>query len=134
MWTGEAGAKLSFTIHGDRLDVLPGCAAEPCTGALKVAVDNQPPVLEIQAPASGEKLSTSDMRPDGRIIFLTNAQDNLGIQEIAFYLDGELLNRLTPPPYALSWLSTPGQHTLQVIALDQAGNTADASIEFSVAP
>jgi hypothetical protein len=44
IWTGEPGAKLRFSFHGDRLRVVPACGAAPCTGALTVTVDDQPPV------------------------------------------------------------------------------------------
>jgi polysaccharide biosynthesis protein PslG len=44
IWTAGPGAKLSFIFHGDALSVTPACAAEPCSGALSVSVDSQPPV------------------------------------------------------------------------------------------
>ena len=44
VWTGGVGAKLSFAFHGDSLSVTPACAAESCSGTLKVALDDQPPV------------------------------------------------------------------------------------------
>jgi len=44
-WIGTgAGAKLAFAFHGNELAVVPVCAAEPCTGALQVAVDDRPPI------------------------------------------------------------------------------------------
>ena len=44
IWTAGPGAKLSFVFHGDALSVTPACAAELCSGALKVTVDDQPPL------------------------------------------------------------------------------------------
>ena len=45
IWTAGPGAKLSFIFRGDALRVIPACAAEPCTGALKVTVDDELPVM-----------------------------------------------------------------------------------------
>ncbi|HSN76506.1 MAG TPA: hypothetical protein VL334_15625, partial [Anaerolineae bacterium] len=44
VWTGGVGAKLSFAFHGDFLRVTPACAAEPCSGTLKVTLDDQSPI------------------------------------------------------------------------------------------
>ena len=44
IWTAGPGAKLSFVFHGDALSITPACAVEPCSGALKVTVDDQPPM------------------------------------------------------------------------------------------
>ncbi len=44
-WSGtEAGSKLAFTFHGNELAIVSACAAEPCAGALQIAVDDRPPV------------------------------------------------------------------------------------------
>ena len=65
VWTGGVGAKLSFAFHGDSLSVSPACAAEPCSGALKVTLDDQSPMtirngdpnsrLHVAAAGSGPK-------------------------------------------------------------------------------
>ncbi len=62
VWTGGPGAKLSFIFHGDVLSVAPACAAEPCTGALKVTVDNQLPVTV----RAGDQNGTARAAPAGR--------------------------------------------------------------------
>jgi hypothetical protein len=67
VWTAGPGAKLSFVFHGDALSVTHACAVEPCSGALKVTVDDQPPMtirtndpnsrLHVAAAGSGPKRS-----------------------------------------------------------------------------
>jgi len=65
IWTGEPGAKLSFNFDGDILSVTPACAAQPCSGVLKVAVDGQPALtirtgdLESMVRASGSNPNQS---------------------------------------------------------------------------
>ena len=62
IWTGQLGAKLNFPFHGDLLKVTPACAAEPCTGALKVTVDDQAPVTV----RAGDQNNTVRAAPAGR--------------------------------------------------------------------
>jgi hypothetical protein len=43
-----------------------------------------------------------------------------------------LIEERFDPPYAVSWESTPGEHTLQVVVTDQAGNETEAEVGFAV--
>lgn len=52
-WSGEAGATLAFTFHGNELAIVPACAADPCAGALQVTVAGQPPVVVRPGDGSG---------------------------------------------------------------------------------
>lgn len=94
-----------------------------------VTVDNQPPQIEFGSPYAGEEINASE-RPS--IVLWVNANDNLGMAKVEFYLDGRLLATLSQPPYGISWKCTPGEHSLRVEAVDQAGNTRQATIEFTV--
>lgn len=96
-----------------------------------VTVDNRPPTVSIQYPNPGEQLTQP---AGGKLVFQADVQDDLGIEGIAFFLDGELLGTVFQAPYALSWAPRPGEHTLLVKATDRAGNTSQAEITFTIAP
>lgn len=94
-----------------------------------VTVDNQPPQIKILNPAPEEALQKS-ARPS--IVFLAEVEDNLGIDNVAFMVDGRLVARLTQPPFAISWTTITGNHTLRIVATDEAGNTSETQSTFSV--
>lgn len=97
---------------------------------LQLTVDNQPPQVAILSPLHGE-----DVNPRaGQITFLADAQDNLEIQRVEFYLDSDLIETRYQAPYAIPWQSEPGEHSLRVVAVDKAGNQVEDSIEFTVTP
>jgi hypothetical protein len=94
-----------------------------------VTVDNQPPQLEPGSPYLGEEIDASE-RPN--VVLWVTVSDDLGMASVEFYLDGHLLATFLQPPYGMSWKSVPGEHKLLVRAVDQAGNTSETTIEFSV--
>jgi membrane peptidoglycan carboxypeptidase len=94
-----------------------------------VTVDNQPPQVKILNPLPDETVQKS-ARPS--IVFLAEIDDNLGIDNVAFMVDGRLVARLIQPPFAISWTTTTGNHTLRIVATDEAGNTSEAQSTFSV--
>jgi hypothetical protein len=94
-----------------------------------VTVDNQPPEVEILNPTADETLQKS-ARPS--IVLLAEVQDNLGIDNVAFMVDGRLVARLVQAPYAVSWAAVTGNHVLRIVATDEAGNISEALSSFSV--
>lgn len=94
-----------------------------------VTVDNQPPQIKITNPIAGEAVQKS-ARPS--IVFLAEVEENLGIDNVAFMVDGRLIARLIQAPFAISWTTTTGNHTLRIIATDEAGNTSEAQSTFDV--
>jgi hypothetical protein len=94
-----------------------------------VTVDNQPPEIKIGSPYPGEEINASE-RP--KVVLWANVSDDLGIARVEFYLDNRLLATFVHPPYGISWESIPGDHQLRVRAVDQAGNTSEATVEFTV--
>jgi len=97
---------------------------------IQVTVDNQPPEIAILSPSAGQEVNPRS----GQITFLVDAQDNLGIQQVDFYLDGKLLDSRFQSPYAIPWQSKSGKHILRAVATDRAGNQSEATREFTVAP
>lgn len=55
---------------------------------------------------------------------------------VEYSLDGQVLNRLTGPPFNFEWNSTsvqPGRHRLAVSVMDQAGNVGQTEVSLEVA-
>ncbi len=95
---------------------------------IQVTVDNISPRVSISSPVDGQESTPRA----GQMTLTAEAQDNLEIQFVEFYLDGRLLERRYQSPYAIAWSSQPGEHSLRVVAVDKAGNQAEDSIKFTV--
>ena len=96
---------------------------------IQVTVDNLAPNVTIHYPNQNQELTLSS----DYIIFQTIIVDN-SIERADFYLDDELIGSLRSEPYSFPWTPDLGSHTLEVIALDRAGNIERAVVEFSVIP
>jgi membrane peptidoglycan carboxypeptidase len=95
---------------------------------IMVTVDNLPPEVHIDYPVQGVEIA-----PSGNVIVLrVQAEDDLGVAQVAFYLDQRLIASLDHPPYAISWQPKSGSHRLLVEASDSAGNTSQAEVTFSI--
>lgn len=93
-----------------------------------VSVDNTAPVIEVLYPQPG-----GSIRPETRTITLrAQAEDDLALETVEFFLDGKPLHTFLQPPYAAEWAAKPGEHNLRVLAVDAAGNTAETEITFTV--
>ncbi|HCJ67164.1 MAG TPA: hypothetical protein DHV62_07550, partial [Elusimicrobia bacterium] len=94
-----------------------------------VTIDNTPPTVAITSPYSGQTVS-------GKTTIRTDASDNVGIKEIAFYVDdNRLIGTDTDAPYSYDWYTTDdsdGEHTLKVVAYDFAGNQNSHQISVNV--
>ena len=100
------------------------------TAITQVTVDNLPPAVDILYPRENQE--PLPYTPGRKITFRAEASDNIGLQAVTFYLDGEVLARQSQPPYAVPWYARPGEHTLRVEAVDFAGNTREAEVTFQV--
>ena len=83
-----------------------------------VKVDNAPPQVQWAVPAAGTVLNTGPVR------LLAEATDNLGLAQVNFYVDDELVGSVGASPFAVDWPATAGSHHFRVEAIDRAGNTA----------
>lgn len=80
--------------------------------------DIEAPTCSITFPASGATVK-------GNISIKADAEDNVGVTKVEFYVDGENIGTSTRAPYSVSWDTTRvsnGTHKLQVKAYDAAGN------------
>ena len=86
--------------------------------SVQVLVDNISPTV---------KFAGSMTRPDpfsgGEISIDADAQDNLAMDRVEFFLDDQSLGFSTVAPYSMRWKGT-GTHTIYVVAYDAAGNEA----------
>ena len=94
-----------------------------------LTIDNLPPEVSLLSPLPGEEIEAAQRQA---IVLQAQVDDVLGILHVDFYVDGEPIATLVQPPFAISWQTHPGRHTLGVHATDLAGNTNQAEISFSV--
>ena len=93
------------------------------------APPNVAPTVGITAPSSGQSYST------GSTVSITaTAFDSDGtIQRVEFYVDGAKIGEDAASPYAQSWTSTQGNHSLTAKAVDNAGAVStSASVDITV--
>ena len=85
--------------------------------------DNVPPTISISNPVSGQTVS-------GTINFTVNVDDNVGIAQVEFFIDGYSLGVVTEEPYSYLWDTNSNigahgdEHALSAIVIDTAGNTS----------
>lgn len=85
---------------------------------VRVIVDNTPPVVRWVYPQEGATLQP------GPIVLLADASDNLGLAQVDFFVDSELVGSFAAPPFSLDWQAAPGRYDLRVEAVDRAGSSA----------
>ena len=85
--------------------------------------DNVPPTISISNPVSGQTVS-------GIINFTVNVDDNVGIAQVEFFIDGYSFGVVTEEPYSYLWDTSSNigahgnEHALSAIVMDTAGNTS----------
>lgn len=86
------------------------------------------PTISISRPATGEKITT-DMVIDAA------ASATYGVKEVQFFVDGVQVGTDLNAPYSFTYpianLSS-GSHTVKVVAVDQNGATANATVTVTV--
>jgi membrane peptidoglycan carboxypeptidase len=100
------------------------------SAVIQVTVDNQPPEVTLLYPAPGEMI---DPGSRSTLTLQATASDGIGIQRLTWWVDGKRVGETLQPPYSLAWPAAPGEHTLQVRAVDLAGNeTRSPDVRFIV--
>jgi hypothetical protein len=86
-------------------------------------IDTSAPTgVAITAPANGASVT-------GQVTISASASDNVGIAQVDFYVDGQLLTSDTLAPFSVTWNTKKvslGNHTLFARAFDTAGNMAQS--------
>lgn len=87
------------------------------------------PQISILSPQTGQIVTKTQLN------IATAAEAPLGIKEVNFYIDGQLVGSSTNPPYSImadiSNLNN-GFHTLRVLASDTADNNSEANTTFNL--
>ena len=85
-------------------------------------VDITNPTVTIVSPEEGAHVTA------GNITVEFNVTDNIGIDKIEVYLDGELVATLPGTAREVSVNLTPGSHAISIVAYDYAGNQGSALV------
>ena len=97
------------------------------------APDTTAPTVAWAAPASGATVSGTLSEAAGTC--LVDAADDRALARVEFLVDGQPLAPDASAPYGCQWdtrTATNGAHTLTAIAIDAAGNRAEATRTVSV--
>lgn len=92
-----------------------------------VTVDNTPPMVMPRFPTDG-----AEVEPSQSVLLRADATDNLQLDTVTFYLDGQALVTRQQPPWAALATLSPGPHTLRIVARDAAGNVTAETLTFSI--
>ncbi|QWZ06693.1 fibronectin type III domain-containing protein [Nocardioides panacis] len=80
------------------------------------------PETAITSPHQGDVVTT------GQVTVSATATDNVGVSQVDLQVDGTTVGTDTTAPYTFDWTATDGEHTLQTVAHDAAGNTGTSSV------
>jgi hypothetical protein len=94
----------------------------------QVTLDNTPPRVAISYPQAGQEVSLAQ---EPQVALQAQANDPF-MAKVEFYVDKVLVGESEAAPYGVIWKAKAGSHTLRAVAADRAGNTAEASIDFTV--
>ncbi len=95
----------------------------------QISIDNETPTMQIIYPEMGEVLN---YRRDKQIELEVEAEDNLGVQSVEFYVDFQQVGVVTEAPYVWTWATSARHHHLKVIVRDRAGNLVEEIVRFKV--
>lgn len=88
--------------------------------AVPVTVDNTAPTVDILYPADRQTYRLSDEF----VTIQPNVVDNISMDRVEFYVDGQLVAISTVAPFNERWIITgTGTHFIELRAYDAAGNT-----------
>ncbi len=89
--------------------------------------DTTPPTVSITNPAN-----SSVQIPEGSFTFSANAYDNVGIKNVTFKLNGQVIGAPTASPYTASTNLTAGSYSLEVTATDTSNLTQTQTMQITV--
>ncbi len=111
--------KIRFAVAVMALVILVGCPGTDTTN----------PTVTIVYPANNALLDT------GRVTIKAVANDNKKVARVEFYDGAAKIGEDGTPTadtFDVSWTATAGAHTLKAVAVDEAENTAEHSINVTV--
>jgi membrane peptidoglycan carboxypeptidase len=96
---------------------------------IQVTIDDQPPDILILNPDNNQNYSFADNR---LIILNVEADDNMVLDRVEFYIDDLMEMVLYQAPFIITWNSKLGDHEFRVVAFDLAGNINEAQVDFTI--
>jgi chitodextrinase len=125
-WTAAAGSHTLRTVAHDATGNT-GNSADVHVSV--TAPDTTDPTTAITSPHDGDSLY-------GPVTVTATADDDVGVTSVALLVDGTTVGTDTSAPFSFNWSATDvGDHTLQTVASDAAGNTGSStSITVTVPP
>lgn len=97
------------------------------TSSIPVTIDNRKPGIRIVLPEQGTKFS---LRETDQVLLEAQAEDDLSVLQVQFFVDGKRVSISTAPPYVYDW-KVPireGVYKILAKALDEAGNVAQSEV------
>jgi hypothetical protein len=123
----------SHNLFGVAYDANQNSSVSNVVTVTVLNTDIIPPTVLIIYPAAASIFTAGDT-----VSVTVDAQDNIGIQRVEFYIDGLLRVTDTSRPYRYDWDTTGfgdgGTHTIYVKAFDFAGNNTAQLVTVTVNP
>jgi plastocyanin len=106
----------------------PGLSTTSGANTITVNAPNQPPTVNLTAPANNATFSTTDT-----ITFSADANDDVGVNHVEFYSDGNLIGTDTSAPYSVTASLPAGTHSITAKAFDGPNlSTTSTAVQIQV--
>ena len=128
LWNTSA---LEDGIHSLRLSVIRTDSTR-AVDTIQITVDNNPPTITLSA---GEPEQIFAWPDDSVIPLLADVQDNLAIDRVEFYHNGQFVGEVKGAdwPRGIDWeINRTGVEVFSAVAFDAVGNNASAEITVEV--
>jgi hypothetical protein len=96
---------------------------------VQVTLDNTPPQVAITYPQAGQTINVTQ---EPQVALQAQASDAF-LTKVDFYIDDIQVGESGVAPFGVVWTAKTGGHILKVVATDQAGNTTETEVNFTVA-
>lgn len=123
-WPSDSFAEGPHSLKAIAYDT----ASQTAETRITVTVDRTSPTVEITAPGEGDTV-------DGSVEITADIDENLAIDVVEFFVDGDSVGTSMATPFAVDWDTTDvayGAHTVEVVATDRAGNQGIDSLAVNV--
>jgi hypothetical protein len=122
-WNSTAVSNASHTLRVRAFDAANNVGSASVSVTVNNApaqstADTTPPVVSMAQPLAGSSVSHN-------VAVTASASDNVGVVQVAIYIDGVQAYSGTTAPYTFNWNTrkySAGSHTLSATAWDAAGN------------
>ena len=103
-------------------------AGNTAVHTISIIVDTLPPTITIEEPEDGAILDTTTL-----VVVWSSSDSTSGIDHFELYVDGDPVDlNISPDKTNYTITVGEGEHTVCIIAIDRAGNSASCSVSFTV--